>query len=95
MSGPYPHTPGHQDTDTSIAAAESVKPLVTGLRGRVLKALADNPATADECAAELGKSVLSIRPRLTELSAMGSIVDTGERRPNLSGRSAIVWKVAA
>ena len=47
--------------------------------------------TADEAAARLKESVLSIRPRFTELLQVGWITDTGIRRPNISGRNATVW----
>lgn len=41
-----------------------------------------NPAglTADEMAERLGKSILSVRPRITELSHAGLIRDSGLRR---------------
>jgi len=35
---------------------------------------------------------LSIRPRLTELLALGKIADTGETRTNASGKKATVWR---
>jgi hypothetical protein len=47
--------------------------------------------TADEIAARLGESILTIRPRITELNKLCKIKDTGVRRPNSSGRNAIVW----
>jgi hypothetical protein len=47
--------------------------------------------TADEAAAAIGVSVLSTRPRCTELSAEHAIIVSGRRRPNSSGRRAIVW----
>ena len=33
------------------------------------------------------------RPRVTELRALGEVVNSGMRRENASGRSAIVWRV--
>jgi hypothetical protein len=64
------------------------------LRGRVLDALENfGPLTTDECAGILKLSVLSIRPRFTELKRMGRIFDTGNRRRNESGKSAAVWSV--
>lgn len=50
--------------------------------------------TTDECASLLEESVLSIRPRFSELRALGQITDTGDRRLNDSGRRAIVWRAA-
>jgi hypothetical protein len=40
----------------------------------------------------MGHSVLSIRPRVAELAAMGEIIDSGARRRNDSGKFAIVWR---
>ena len=48
---------------------------------------------ADEAATFLGESVLSIRPRFSELATMGEIEDSGTRRKNASGRNAICWKI--
>lgn len=89
----YPDVPGHRDTDTSRAAADSMRESATTLRGRCLAVLRVEPLTADEAAAKLGVSILAIRPRCTELARMGLVRDTGRRRMNESGRSAIVWEV--
>jgi hypothetical protein len=52
-------------------------------------------ATADEVAAKLGESVLSVRPRITELFRKSrTIFDSGKRRHNISGSSARVFVVA-
>mgnify|MGYP000322982922 CR=1 FL=1 len=50
--------------------------------------------TADECAAVLGESVLSIRPRFSELLGAGLIRETGQRRRNASGKMADVLVAA-
>jgi predicted ArsR family transcriptional regulator len=91
----YPQSPGYRQTDTSKAAAESMKPSKAILRAAVLNLL--YPAlcvTADEAADILGIDKLSIRPRFSELREEGLIVDTGDRRRNDSGRKAIVWRLA-
>ena len=86
----YPEAAGAQATTTSREAAASVD--VSRLRRAVLDCLAGHgPLTADECAARLGASVLTIRPRVSELRARGQVVDTGVRRVNQSGRRAAVW----
>lgn len=91
---PYPHSAGYQNTDTSKAAAESIPAHL--LRAKVLREFERRGAmTADECASALHSSVLSIRPRVTELGKLGRLVATSERRTNASGRKAIVWRVAA
>lgn len=94
----YPDVPGHRGVDTSIAAAEAVKDRAKILREKCfayVKRWGMTGCTADECAAALNESVLSIRPRFTELLRANRIQDTGTRRKNDSGRNAIVWKVKA
>lgn len=93
MDLPYPQSPGFRNTDTSFEAAASIN--ASGLRAKVLRVVAQAPCTADEAASILDIDRLAIRPRLTELKALGKVRDTGERRPNASGRSAIVWAIAA
>ena len=88
----YPLTAGYQARDTSKQAAVAVEPRAVTLRLKVKELFAKGlKLTADECAAELGETVLSIRPRLTELGKQSVIKDSGLRRSNESGRGAIVW----
>jgi predicted ArsR family transcriptional regulator len=90
----YPHRVGHKRTDTSASAARSVEASAPRLRQLCLDMLRiSGPLTADECASNMGRDKLSIRPRFSELREMGKVVDTGERRRNRSGKSAIVWTV--
>lgn len=90
----YPVTAGYRQTDTSREAAERTD--AAGLRAKVLQEFRRRGAmTADECAASLRLSILTVRPRCTELKALGKLADSGTRRPNASGRNAIVWRVAA
>lgn len=88
----YPHEPGHQDTDTSLEAAVSMSERAVSLRAACLGILRYRDATADECATLLRESVLSIRPRISELRRMGFADDSGKRRFNRSGKRAIVWR---
>ena len=92
----YPNSPGHRNVDTSIAAAEAVKPKAATLRAGVLECLRKNPdgLTADECAVMMGESVLAVRPRVTELhkAPLNKIIATGQKRKNVtSGLMAKVW----
>lgn len=60
----YPHTPGHTDPDTSLKAAESMADRAHLLRDKALrhiKLAGDGGLTADECAALMGETVLSVR----------------------------------
>jgi predicted ArsR family transcriptional regulator len=85
----YPHQAGYTEPDTSKKAAESID--AGTLRAVVLDAIERCGAmTADECAHRLGMNILSVRPRFTELKALGLIHDTGLRRRNWSTRMAKV-----
>ena len=88
----YPHAPGAKARETSFEAAHSIKPATDRLRRLTLDALRQRPMTADEVAAYLGIDKGSIRPRVTELGKQGKVVETGLRRANASGRSAMVWR---
>ena len=91
----YPNAPGAKARDTSREAAVSVAARAATLRACALAAIADyGPLTADQVAELLRESVLAVRPRLSELAARGLVVDSGIRRPNASGRSAIAWSTA-
>lgn len=89
----YPETPGWKRRDTSKQAAEEVKPSAETLRNLVYQVLKTKELSADEVAAELEIDKLSIRPRLSELSKMDKIEDSGKRTLNSSGKKAIVWRV--
>jgi hypothetical protein len=89
----YPQAAGHKGRDTGRAAAEGMSARAPRLRKMCLDELSE-PLTADQCAVRLGIDKLSIRPRFSELAATGAIIDTGERRQNASGKSAIVWRKA-
>jgi hypothetical protein len=95
--GHYPSQPGWKAEGTSQEAASAMEKTAGNLRDLVLAALeAAGPTglTADDVAAKLNKSVLAIRPRLTELGPkhFDKIERTGERRKNQSGLKASVWR---
>lgn len=96
MPSPY-GGPGFKEDGTSRAAARACAADADTLRREVYRAiLAAGSAglTADEAAAAVGRGVLSVRPRLSELANAPSpwIVRTGERRRNESGHRAAVWR---
>jgi predicted ArsR family transcriptional regulator len=91
----YPKTPGWKARDTAEAAADATIPHAPALRAQVIAALERHgPMTADEIANVLRLSILSIRPRVSELAVKGKVEDTGLRRANASGKRAIVWRAA-
>ena len=79
-----------------IVGAGSVSEWSPLLRERVyavVRAAGARGLTPDEAAEKLGKTVLAVRPRFTELAKKGRIVRTGERRRNISGLRAKAWRV--
>lgn len=97
----YPFTPGWKTDkiETSREAAKSVASTADDVRDLCYAEILRKPQTSDEVAANLGRTVLSIRPRCAELLAQGKIVrhvigGKPARRNNVSGRSAAVWTVA-
>lgn len=90
----YPEAPGYKTLrpETSAQSAEIIQAISKTLKDRCLSTLKGAYMTADEVAETLGKSVLSIRPRIAELHATGDVVDTGMRRENNSGHKAVVWR---
>jgi hypothetical protein len=90
----YPDAPGHRNVDTSIAAATALASKLGRLQRMAETAIRDAGQyglTADELAARLGMDRWSIQPRTSELRRKGLIRDSGLRRPNATGKQAIVW----
>ena len=91
---PYNGMPGFKVSGPSQEAAEKVSARVNYLQGKCLEALrAHGPLTADEIAEKVGETILSIRPRCSELKRAGKIQKTDARRKNISGCSATVWRL--
>jgi hypothetical protein len=92
----YPDAPGFKVSGPSEQAAEAIGGTVSKMRAAVLAQISTYPggATADEVAKDINLSVLSVRPRVSELNRTGKIEQTGARRKNGSGMSATVWRIA-
>lgn len=92
--------PSVAHSETSQAAAESIKGKIGPLHARILRYLTnlrlvvDIGATDEEMQRALSMPPNTQRPRRRELQLMGRIVDSGIRRPTSSGRDAVVWKLA-
>jgi len=90
----YPDAPGHNFRDTSIAAAEHMKPKAAAIRLRVLAEIqirGSTGATCDELEQAFGMSHQTVSARLRELNLSGHVLDSEQRRKTRSGRNAIVW----
>jgi hypothetical protein len=93
----YPLAPGSKSPGTSEDAADAIREDAAVLRVLVLSALRKyGPMTPDETAKKLGRDILSVRPRFSELSKPQhgpAIERTGDKRTNKSGMKAAVWRV--
>jgi hypothetical protein len=89
----YPEQAGFKSSGPSEEAARIIDRTARSLRDQVLKIIADSPAglSADSVADQLGRSVLSVRPRVAELHRLGEIRPTMYRVKNASGLNATVW----
>jgi hypothetical protein len=88
--------PFQSHSDTSRDAARSKQGDKKNEMSRVFWHLvncADHGATDEEVQHALGMIGSTERPRRVELMDGGIVVDSGGRRPTMSGRSATVWKI--
>jgi len=92
----YPESPGFKTTGTSQEAGQAIAGHAKNLRARVLGAIASEPAglSADAVADRLNASILSVRPRVSELHRSGEIRRSEERTTNASGMPAAIWVVS-
>jgi hypothetical protein len=91
---PRRELPPHNRTATSTAAAVAIDRAAPRLRSLVYRFIAgrgEYGATDQECQLGLALSSQTQGPRRVELERSGHVRDSGERRPTLSGRKAIVW----
>jgi hypothetical protein len=91
----YPESPGFKAGGTSAEAALKIAPLAGRLIKPILQefvAASPTGLTADQCAKRIGVSVLSMRPRISELKRLGFLSLTGDRAENDSGMTASVLR---
>jgi len=91
----YPSLAGYKKKGTSQKAAKEINRFSKSIKVKALqvrKNKKDYGATADEVANLLSISILSVRPRFSELLAHGCIEETKKTRKNESGKQATVWR---
>jgi glycerol dehydrogenase-like iron-containing ADH family enzyme len=85
--------PGSKGGGASREAAELITSRAALLRSHITDFMANGYfLTADEIANQMRESVLSIRPRVSELVKAGVLIKTAERRKNASGANAHVLR---
>lgn len=86
------------DHDTSREAADSIRPITGKIALAVLEFAMRRGSygfTDDELkTAHPEAPESSYRKRRTELTRLGRLCDSGERRINRHGRNEIVWKIS-
>ena len=95
MNLTYPNQAGYQKQSTSKEAAEDINKKLPHLRDRVLQVIKNKGkygATPEEVASLLNITILSVRPRFTELKWSDHIIVTGEKRKNEFNKNIIVWR---
>src|SRR3990167_8425997 len=87
---PYNGEPPFQShSDTSRAAAQSVRKKLGQLHVRVREAVRfHGPLTDEELCDVLNLQGNTLRPRRRELQLMAYVIDSGKRKPTRSGRKA-------
>lgn len=83
------------EIDTSHDAASSAQSMAKRHKARVYAALKSGvPQTSEELARRTGLHHSQVWRRVSDLRNDGSVIDTGQRRLNRSGRQAAVWALA-
>lgn len=90
----YPDVPGHNFRDTSVSAAQQMKPRASAIRARILTEIqirGSAGATCDELEQALGLSHQTASARIREMNLKRTLRDSGQRRMTRTLRKAIVW----
>jgi hypothetical protein len=91
----YPDVPGWKAEGPSHDAAKAVTGRAKTLRDRTYRFLQEqypNAYSADQIAARLGETILSVRPRVSELHKAQLIEAVAVRSKNQSGMTANCWR---
>lgn len=94
MSG-YPDSPGFKGDPAGPGAdgARYYGRQVKGRRLQVLRGLEAGPGTAEQIAERVDLHWYLTRPRLSELKALGLVIETGERGRGALGGSVSHWRL--
>jgi len=84
-------------SDTSIEAANRVRPMAAAMREEIFFNIGNKGAlgaTCDEIEVELNFKHQTASARIRDLVKAGRLKDSGKRRPTRSGANAVVWVAA-
>ena len=89
----FPESPGWKgEAETGRDGACYYAPQGKGRRAQVLDGLGDGCSTAEEIAERIDLHWYLVRPRLSELKAMGLVTDSGGRGTGALGGKVISWR---
>lgn len=86
----FDQPPAQTHSQTSVAAANAIKPHAETMRAKVYATIREYPGTDQEIAHRLGIPENSCRPRRIELQRKGLVKAVSKKRTT-AGRSAYVW----
>ena len=91
----YPYQAGHRGHRNSIISANETNKKLSRLKKQIMIELYKNPKglIGSELSDILKVSILTIRPRTTELKILGLITDTEQDRKNDGGKPEAVFKL--
>ncbi len=92
-----PDAPAQKSSDTSVAAAKSIEPILNRLEADVFGWFVSYQTiglTCDQVEYFSRHSHQTVSARIRRLVQLGKLADSGHRRKTRSGRNAVVWKVA-
>lgn len=93
----YPQSPGFKGSPSGPGAdaARAYEPQVSGRRRQVLDGLRGLPnarGTAEQIGERINLHWYLTRPRLSELKALGLVIETGDRARSALGGKTTVWR---
>ena len=91
----YPHQAGHRGHRNSITSAKATNKILSRTKKQILIELYKHPKglTGSELSDLTGVTILTIRPRTSELKLLNLIVDTEKNKNNDGGKPESIYKL--
>ena len=91
----YPHQAGHRGHRNSITSAKATNKILSRTKKQILIELYKHPKglTGSELSDLTGVTILTIRPRTSELKLLNLIIDTEKNKNNEGGKPESIYKL--
>ena len=91
----YPHKAGHRGHRNSIVSANHTNKILSRTKKQILIELYKHPKglTGSELSDLTGITILTIRPRTSELKLLNLIIDTEKNKNNDGGKPESIYKL--